>query len=283
MRDKQIAGTVALLVIFILSAFAQSVRAQNKQTLPSTGEVLVAEQPLPSKVYAAQQNVVQLVAKFYLKSDPTAYPVVYYGSGFVEEGSGLVVTARHLLVESLINIDKSLYVDNNGIFQSVAYDSKFFAVIETPAGINEFPLTAVAMDPLGTYADAMFLKSNRKLPVQSLKLVHTASVGDIVYASGFVTSFSHYHDADGIAQPVENRIKFNFRNTIIDIREDSELRSAGMARMYILVDHAQGGFSGGPLLNTQGQVLGITIEVQGAFTFVLSSRDIANLISSVKK
>jgi hypothetical protein len=51
--------------------------------------------------------------------------------------------------------------------------------------------------------------------------------------------------------------------------------------VYRMVDHAQGGFSGGPALNDQGRVIGITIEVNGAFVYAMSARDILNLISSL--
>ena len=272
MAKRQTVRFVLFIAVFF--AFAQSAYAQNKEKLFSTGDVLIAEEPLPSKVYLAQKNTIKIMGRFYSKDDPDSRSFNVYGSGFLEKGSGLIVTARHLFVETIFDTDRS-YIDS----------SEFYAIVEDADSIDVFPLTFVAASKVGTYGDVMLFKpTNKKLTVNPLELSFNASVGDEVYVSGFTVHFSHYHDTSGGTIPVlVDEVKFNFKNKISDIRENPELFAAGVSRIYRLVDHAQGGFSGGPGLNSQGQVLGITIEANGAFAYLISSRDIKNLILSVPK
>ncbi|OGN06794.1 MAG: hypothetical protein A2750_03590 [Candidatus Yanofskybacteria bacterium RIFCSPHIGHO2_01_FULL_45_42] len=278
MRQRSAKLILSALSVFVF--FAQSAYAQNKEMLFSSGEVLIADEPLPSKVFNAQKNVLKIIAGFYSKDDANPDSFIFLGSGFVEKNSGLVVTARHLLVEPLFSVGQP-HVVNGDLVSKYAHD--FYAIVERADSLEIFPLFFVAMSKLDTYGDVMLLRpTNKNLNVNPLELDLNASLGDTVYTSGFTAHYSNYYDLDGkIKNVLVDEIKFNFRNKISAIKENQGLAAAGVSRIYRMVDHAQGGFSGGPVLNDQGRVIGITIEVNGAFVYAMSARDILNLISSL--
>ncbi|OGN01418.1 MAG: hypothetical protein A2651_03970 [Candidatus Yanofskybacteria bacterium RIFCSPHIGHO2_01_FULL_42_12] len=186
---------IPILVLGMLLVFTDSVFGQQFETIYPNGLTAIAERPLSSAVYLSQQNIIKIRGEFFQKNQPDAPPIIVQASGFVEKDSNYVVSARHLLVETVMELagrfGEPFSLDKNGIPRGVGYDYRFFAVLDTATERKEYPLTVVAMGPLDTYLDVMLFKPTKNLPVKSLGLSNKVRSGDKVYVSGFTSQNTH--------------------------------------------------------------------------------------------
>lgn len=279
------APTVALFLFLLV---APSAFAQQTEVIYPNGLVVIAAENLPPKVYLAQKNTLEIGVKFFYRGRPKAVLSTAQASGFIEKKSGYVVTARHTLVETMINLwyhqGEFFRIDENGIPKGEKYDYEFNVILHTPTSVVEYPLELKTIGKMGTHVDVMIFKPSRKIPIGGLELFLNPKVGDKVYSSGFTTSGSHYHNADGrtINIQTDNGVKFNFENTITAILENKTITSFGLKRLYRMAGTADFGFSGGPVIHKNGQAVGITIEGDYHFLYSVSAQDIDALIRSVK-
>lgn len=278
--------TAALLtsIIFLIGS---PVFAQQYEVIYPNGFSMIAENPLPRKVYLAQQNILEIQGRFFTKERPEQEFAVVQGSGFLEKESGYVISARHNLVEIIIDIwsreNLSYYIDKKGIPVSREYVYQFYAIVYTATARLEYPLEVAGIGPLGTHVDIMVFKPLKQIPVNGLELSENSKVGDKVYVSGFINYVIHYHQKDGRPTIVNlGSAKFNFDNEIVAILEDEKVALVGLKRVYRLLGRGEEGFSGGPGLDRNGQVVGITVEKSDFLLYAISSQDIAALIKSIK-
>lgn len=278
------APTFALFILFLATS---TVFAQQTQVLYPNGLIAIAANPLPPKVYEAQKNTLEIRIRLFHPARPSITLSAASGSGFVEKNSGYVISARHVLIETIINLMTHqggvFFIDKNGLPQVAPYSYEFKAVLYTATGELEYPLELMAIGLMGTHNDVMVLKALKPIPVNGLELSYRAKPGDKVYASGFTNYRTHHHSATGqtINAQLDSRIKYNFEDTLLAVLENNAIKSAGLKRFYRLAGGSDFGFSGGPTFNTAGQVIGITIQTDGYFSYVVSSHDIAEVIKLV--
>lgn len=283
-------GPTTVLFIFLLLSSPSF--AQQTQVIYPNGLIAIAAKPLPRKVYEAQKNILEIRVRLFYPNRPSVTIGAASGSGFVEKTSGYIVTARHVLIETMINLMAhqvgTFYIDKNGLPQGTLYETlynyEFKAILYTATGELEYPLELKAIGPMGTHSDVMILKSFKPIPVQGLELEYKAKPGDTVYASGFTNYRTHYHNSRGQTATIQldSRIKYNFESTILAVLENNATKSASVKRAYRLAGGVDFGFSGGPTLNTLGQAIGITNQTDGYFSYATSAQDIDALIRSVK-
>ncbi len=276
-----------IFIIGIAPLTAAPAFGQQFEVIYPNGLTAVAEKALPPQVYLSQQNILEIKGEFFPKNQPDAQPWIVQATGFIEKASGHVVSARHLLVETVMDLaeryNEPFYIDENGVFQGVNYDYKFFAVLNTATARLEYPLEVVAMGPMDTYLDVILFKPLKKIPVKNLALSSNIKPGDKVYASGFTTQDTHYHKANGkTARVTTDKIKFTAEHVVLAILQNETIASIGVKKLYRLAKPTQSGFSGGPVFNTGGQVIGIMIEKDSIFSFAISSDDITTVIKSIK-
>lgn len=280
--------TVMAFVLSALFIFVNPIFAQQYEIIYPNGKTAISEKALPPSVYLAQKNTLQITAEFFSKSNPELSPYIFSGSGFIDADSGNVVSARHLLVEAVMdlffNYGEKFYIDDKGIPRGVNYDYRFYASVVTagPDSLkHKYPLSVAAIGPINTYLDVIIFKPTQKIPVRGLKLSNDIGVGEIVYASGLTKAQSHFHKPDSSVVYVDiNTIKFTAENTILAFLE--KIESGGVKRIYQLFRPIQHGFSGGPLLNKKGEVVGILIETHELFSFAVSSEDVKMLIKKIR-
>ena len=275
------------LSLSFLLIFASSIFAQQYETIYPNGLTLIARKPLPQKVYLAQQNIVEIEGRFFTNEKPHREITGGQGSGFIEKKSGYVISARHNIIEAMVEIwsehDLPYYIDEKGIPVSKKYHYKFYAIVYTATSKVEYPLEVVGIGPLGTHADVMAFRPLKQIPVNGLELFDNPRVGDEVYASGFTGYTTHYHQENGWKVVVNaGSTKFNFENIVAAVLEDKKITSFGVKRIYKLFGGIEFGFSGGPVLDRHGQVIAVTIEESKNFLYAISSQDVRALIKSIK-
>jgi len=281
MKTRNVFTLISCLAFAISLTFAQQIEVAYPN-----GLMAVAENNLPQKVYLAQRNVVRIIGEFTPKGSGKPGAIVQ-GSGFIESKSGYVITARHILVETVMNLKKrygeQFYLDQHGIPQGIAYNYEIFAVVDTAASNNKFPLTVVGMSPLGTYADILVLKPLVEIPLQGLPLSDAIAVGESVYISGFTSPNSYFYNSNGEQIFIDlDIIKFNLEGKILAVLQNRELANTGVKKIFRMYAITTFGFSGGPVINKQGQVLGILSSGNEVFSHAFSSEDIKETIKTVK-
>lgn len=280
-------ATIPALVLGVLFAFISPAFGQQYEVIYPNGLTAIAKEPLPRQIYLAQKNVLKIRAEFFPKDKPDAPPSIVQATGFIEKNSSYIVSARHLLVETAMDLagsyDELFNIDKNGILHGVNYDYRFFAVLDMATGRIEYPLEIAAMGRMGTFLDVILFRPLKKIPVKSLPLSNNVKTGDKVYVSGFTSQNTHYHKISGESLWfTSDEIKFTTEHIILAVLQNKTITSAGVKKLYRLFEPTQSGFSGGPVFNSTGQVIGIMIEKDTLFSFVISSEDIAAVIQSVK-
>lgn len=280
-------ASISALALSALLIFANPTFGQQFEVVYPNGLIAIAKKSLPRQIYLSQKNVLKIVGEFSPKDQPNAQPMVVWGSGFIEKESGYVVSARHLLVETAMNLaeryNEPFKIDKNGVLRGLNYDYRFYVVLYTATERLEYPLEVMAMSPMGTYADVILFKPLKKIPVDGLILSSNVKPGDKVYASGFTAQSTHYHKINGETVWITtDEIKFTAEHIILAGLKNKITASIGVNKLYRLAEPTQSGFSGGPVLNSAGQAVGMIIERDTLFAFVISSDDIAAVVKSIK-
>jgi len=276
---------------------------QQFDTVYPQGEIMLSEHKLPKKVFEAQKNTFIIEARFsnhilnkteesnlenpqavLFMNSPCAKTKTQ-GSGFIEKESGYIISARHLLVDTAMNLRSHcgaiIEIDQNGIIYASDYEQKFVVIVETSTGRLEFPIEPVAMSPLGEYLDIIAFRSAEKIPVLGLSLATGARVGEVTYSSGFSSVQGSYYLPDGDEKSVmSDPIRSVVENAITFVES---FKSLGIQKKFRLLKPARHGFSGGPLLNNKGEVAGMMTESDSILSTALSFEDIQIFIDSIKQ
>ena len=292
------------LFLFVsLQLIATPLFAQDKNRVEEMfhlGKIIISSEPLPDKVYDAQKNKF-LVNILFLEKGTTKVITSGLGTGFIADKPGVILTARHLLVDNMREMDKikAEMIKTNPRFD---YDYVFRGTIITPTAWVNFPLSMVAVGENGTMKDIMVLKTDVQTIQQAQEigniinpnpfhlLLHTfefadANVGERVYITGFAPVVAEFPDKNkSIMNAYLDMINFTFSAEVLAKIEDMPINRAGIKLMYRLKDSAEPGFSGGLTLNARGQVIGITVAVTTSknFVYAISSKDIKDFLKDNK-
>lgn len=293
------------LFIFVLSQFvstplfAQDLRNRTADIF-HMGRVIISSESLPDPVYESQKNKILISVLFIEKGHDTSF-ITSVGTGFVTENPGTIITARHLLDLSIVDAEKikSEKIKSNPKFD---YGYMFMGTIITDKEWLNFPLTLVAVGGKGTLKDVMALKVDSKTMEKAQMVGDTfyqnplrllmkttkfadADIGEKVYISGFAPSVAQYVDKNNQLVPVyADFIDHTFPAEVEAVITDMPGNKTGVKVLYRLRDHAEPGFSGGKVLNSQGQVIGMTVaaSVSRNFIYALSSKDIRDFLKENK-
>lgn len=274
----------ALLQFFTSPLFAQNLKNRTEEMYPF-GTVIIAKEPLPDKVYASQKDKI-IVSVVYFEKGTSNIVMSSVGTGFVSKIPGIILTVRHLLVETV-----------------TAYDYVFMGTIVTDSARINFPLFLIAKGEAGTFKDLMVLKTDVETLVKARTdsdivrpnpyslLLRTSEFADAkvdgkkVYISGFAPTVSEYFNKNN--QPTSvyvDLINFTFTAEITAPVIDMPINKLGIRKLFRLIDSAESGFSGGKVMNDNGQVIGMTIAASVArnFVYAISSKDIDQFLKDNK-
>lgn len=293
----------ALLLLFALlhspNLSAQDLKNRTEEMYPF-GTIIISSQSLPDKVYEAQKNKF-IISVVFLEKGTSNIILNSVGTGFVSEIPGVVITARHVLKETLLEMDriKTERIKSNPKFD---YEYMFMGTIITNRAWFNFPFSLIATGEAGTFRDIMVLQTDMETmekaritgdilsPNPYSILIKTskfadADIGDKVYISGFAPIVAEYLDKNNKLTPVYvDMINRTFPAEVVEKIENMPVNKTGVKLLYKLHDSAVPGFSGGKVVNSQGQVIGMTISMVPSqnIIYVFSSKDIKQFLKDNK-
>lgn len=293
----------ALLLLFALlhpsDISAQDLKNRTEEMYPF-GTVIISSESLPDKVYESQKNKIVISAIFIEKGTKNII-INSVDTGFVTETPGVIITARHLFDGPLVDVEK---IKSEKIKSNPKFDFEYIfmgTIITDKAWIN-FPLSLVAVGEKGTFKDMMVLRTD----IQTMQraqiagdvlnpnpysiLIKTskfadADVGDRVYISGFAPVVAEYLDKNNKLTPVYvDMINRTFPAEVAEKIENMPVNKAGVKLLYKLHDSAEPGFSGGKVINSQGQIIGMTISATKSQNIIysISSKDMKQFLKDNK-
>lgn len=293
----------ALLVLFALlhppNLSAQDLRNRTEE-MYHLGTVIISKEPLPDKVYEAQKNKF-LVSVIFFEKGTNNIIISGVDTGFISDKPGVVITARHLLVEAKREVEaiKASRIIINPKFD---YDYMFMGTVITRTQWLNFPLFLEAVGEVGTLKDLMALRAD-VLTMEKARIVGDimnpnplqillktsefadAKLGEEVYISGLAPVVNQYYDKNNRLVTVYiDLINHTFTAELEVPITDMPGNQAGVKTLYRLRDSAEPGFSGGKVMNIKGQVVGMTIAVSFSknFVYAISSKDIQQFMKDHK-
>lgn len=303
MWRNRICVPLPLLLFVILQLISTPLFAQDKnrtEEMYHFGKVIISNLSLPDEVYDAQKHKVIVSVVFFEKGTLNTI-VSSLGTGYVSETSGIIVTARHVLNETLVEAEKikTERIKSNSRFD---YEYVFMGTIITDRAWIDFPLSLVAVGDLGTFKDIMVLRTDiatiqraqiagdvlnpnpYNILMKTSKFAD-ADVGEKVYISGFAPIVVEYPDKNNRLVPTyADMLNYTFPAEVTAKIENMPINKAGVKLLYRLRDSAEPGFSGGKVMNSDGEVVGMTIAmtISKNFVYVISSKDIKQFLKDNK-
>ena len=297
MPTLSLKGGVGVFLFFVLlhlgSALPTTAQdlSNRSERMVGLGEVVIADAPLPDKVFQAQKHKIIVQVTLIDRKDPS-FRQVSMGTGTII-GAGTILTNRHVW---------------DGAKPAMAgreYVSEFSGLILAENHIAEFPLRLVGVGEVGTFRDFMVLQTGpeimqRAVPPNTptepnpywilrnneMGLVNKVKVGERVYLTGYSPVFSKINNADGLVfEAYIDFINYTFPAEVVAKIEEMPMNKMGrVKRLYRLKDGAEPGFSGGMCFNEKGHLVGITVLLSPAqnFVYVLSAEDIRDFLRANK-
>lgn len=293
----------ALLLLFALLhppyVSAQNLKNRTEEMYPF-GTVIISKESLPDKVYEAQKNKILISVVFFEKETSNTI-ISSVGTGFVTENSGIIVTARHLLDGLMVSMEK---MKNEKIKSNPKFDYgyMFIGTIITDTAWIRFPLSLAAIGEKGTLKDIMALRvdtitmeraraigdaldSNPFSVLTKTSKFADADIGEKVYISGFAPGVTEYFNKNNEVVPVYlDLINHTFIAETEALLPEIPGNKTGVKIIYRLYDSAEPGFSGGKVVNKDGNVIGMTIAAsrERNFIYAISSKDIRAFLKDNK-
>ncbi len=288
------------------SPYNESYDTWNKSRMTvNSEEMIISDTPLPAKVYDAQKNKISIELRIYRQGRSNYSPDIAMGTGYIF-APGFVLTARHILMEMLLRGVRSGYtyvIGSDGLPKGLNYSYEFFGSIAGAEKELKFPLSLEAMGELGTFKDLMVLKvdatamdfarkfkpqgktgHNPYAPLLSTAVFNTDAVlAEKIFMAGIHDVPSYFINKDGNEELVlAAKRNYVFEGSITQRIEHLPINKLGIIRFYEVKGEAEGGFSGGPAFNSEGEVVGTIIEKAGPFAYLISSRDAIDFLREHK-
>lgn len=286
------------LQLITIPLFAQD-KNRTEEMYPF-GTVIIAKEPLPDKVYQAQKDKI-MISVIFIEKETGNILMNSVGSGFVTKIPGIIITVRHLFDNPLIDMEK---IKNDKIKFNSRFDFNYMfmgTIITDTAWIN-FPLFLAAVGEKGTFKDMLALRTDVETmqkaqivgdvfnpnPYQILMRTSKfadAKTKDKVYITGFAPGIVEYLDKNN--NPISvyaDLINHTFPAEVEVPITNMPVNRAGVKILYRLRDSAEPGFSGGKVMNNDGEVIGMTLAMSPSknFIFAISSKDIEQFLKDNK-
>lgn len=267
-------------------------------------EALESDTPLPEKVKDSFKSTIGIMVRFTLNQTNTYVPVKqeFHGSSFITKDG--IISARHIF---LVTIKELSYrgmpftLDKNNLPRSLYYTYRFYGIADINGRPVTFPLELIGMgDPYLSQDFAVFKAIDLPPQLKPLEFEENVKLenGDgrfdedeIYYSSGRVPSFRPFdNDLNHISKRVlMDFINYNFAGSISAIIPDMpNNKEASLEKIYRingLINNVEPGFSGGPVFDKNGKVIGMTVYLSPGLNFshAISAKDLRSFIEKLRK
>lgn len=258
-------------------------------------QAVESNSPLPEKVKEAFRSTVSITVRAVSNGRDPHNPdevFVSYGSGFFV--NSLYLSARHVFLRTMLDLKHyyPIQIDKNGLPVSAFYNYEFCGTADIDGKPVSFPLKLVAMgDPYLPQDYAAFKAEDSSPKLKPLEFEENLNLNDVVYSGGRVPSFNPSNMDIG---PIRKRVLIDFLNNISTgqvnaILDDTPLNKyALIEKMYRIIrfpGNIEPGYSGGPVFDKNGKVIGMSIFLsQGNnFSHAISAKDLKVFVNNIKK
>ena len=272
-----------------LNQFKTSIESDDK--IPAgLPEKYIEDPTIPEKEKEARESVIGLTTVITLNQDipglMSKRELISRGSGFFI-GPDIVISARHVLIDPIWDMSRQIGLPptlDNDLPKSKHYSYYLYGTNYAIRPPENFYLQLISMGALGKHQDYMALRVygyNRS--IKPLTLRDNVKLEDQVFISGYVPIFSFYPNPLGRYVKVQsNLINKIFKGKLSKIIDDLPINKVGSITQYEIEINCEFGYSGGPVLNLEGEVIGMTIEKLGNFVQAVSAKDIIHFAKSIK-
>ncbi len=285
---------LSLLICLFFSGIAYSQNPRNKIERVYGNDTIISDEPLPDKVYQAHKNNILIIISFYQQEKGKEIVNLFNGSG---NGSvikpGIIITARHIFTEGLSQLELVKKENEKAnIVANYSYNILGLIITEEESVLN-FPLRLRAYENLRSERDLMALE----VPGEIMKNVLEANIVSLDSPSNILLTNAKLADAKledpkskdndvYIVGTINNEfdlLHYVFQAKVVAILENMPANKRGLKRLYRLRGHGEPGYSGGPVLNKDGDLIGITVMSTLGYNFIyaISSKDIKDFLKDI--
>lgn len=251
-----------------------------------------SSETLPGKVQNSFKSVIGITSRFIFDPNisypfsPPNEPLDSGGTGFMIE-PGLFITARHIFLAAMYDFrfrGAKFNIGINGLPTSSDYTYNFFATTESNNQKVTFPMELRGMGDITLFKDIAALKAEDfPKSLKPLELAEEARLNETVYMAGKIPIFVPPDNMGTLRNKIlMDFLNYTFQGKIKAILTNMPANKAGTAKIYRIEGSLELGFSGGPIFNSEGKVVAITMSKSANFIYAVSATDIKNFITELK-
>src|SRR3989338_4378959 len=279
------------LILFVLT-FQKFAIGQSIYPLPPTSSELSMVN-YPEKVKESLKSVVGITMDMYFKNNGLpmflGHATKATGTGYMFK-PGLFISARHILIAGFERMFERMRIqlptfNKYGIPSSNTLDYLITGTTNINEKAQDFKLNIIGAGAPDKFEDFIILQSDNFPP--ELKSIEYddkfLNVDEIVYNAGYVHYFMTLNSYPANTPVLFDIIRTSFQGRIHSVIKDLPINKLGVSVLYRIEIKLEQGFSGGPILNSEGKVVAITILRTDNFLYAIPIKDINLFIEKLKK
>lgn len=294
MKSNKILTVLIVLIFvgFILTIANKLATGQSIYPLPPPSSQL-SMVSYPEKVKESLKNIIGITVEVYFKENVLQNmflgqrSIKVVGTGFMLK-PGIFITARHVLkssIDSFARIGYQPTYDRHGVPSSPIFDYSIIGTTSINEQTRDLNLNLVGVGAIDKFQDYMVLQSSNY--PSDLKLIesdiHPLNIDEIVYDAGYVHAFLLIGNSFADKPVLFDIIRKSFAGRVDSLIANLPINKKGVSILYRIEIKMEQGFSGGPILNSQGKVIAMTVMRNDNYLYAIPIQDINLFVEKLKK